>query len=143
MKRHIPLFFAAALLWAACGNREDNPREISTDHKGAISNEALTQIEWESTQKDFGNIAEGQQLEVTFAFKNVGNSNLVIKSVRPSCGCTAATPPEKPIPPGGTGEIKATFDSKGRKGANHKDLYVEANTAGDKIHRLLFDVFVD
>ncbi|WP_126974267.1 DUF1573 domain-containing protein [Gynurincola endophyticus] len=140
MKMPYALLVTALVVFSACGNQDKNA-EAGTEQSAA--NEKLTSIEWEATSKDYGNIQEGQKLEVTFTFKNVGQSNLVIKSVRPSCGCTAAEPPAKPIPPGGTGEITATFDSKGRKGANHKDLYVEANTDGTAMHRLLFDVFVD
>lgn len=140
MKMPYALLVTALVIFSACGNQDKNAG-AATEQSAA--NEKLTSIEWEATSKDYGHIQEGQKLEVTFSFKNVGQSNLVIKSVRPSCGCTAAEPPAKPIPPGGTGEITATFDSKGRKGANHKDLYVEANTDGTTMHRLLFDVFVD
>ena len=135
----------SALLFAliglmSCGDDNSQTEAIKTE---ATVSEKLTTIEWETTSKDYGTIKEGQKLEVSFTFKNVGTNPLVIKSVSPSCGCTAAEPPSKPIPPGGSGEITASFDSKDRKGANHKDLFVEANTEGSKTHRLVFDVNVD
>lgn len=142
MKLSYSLLLVATIGFTACGN-EDNKSAAAGSSVQNAGTEKLTAIEWETTTKDYGTIQEGQKLEVSFTFKNVGNENLVIKSVSPSCGCTAAEPPAKPIPPGGTGEIKASFDSKGRMGENHKDLYVEANTEGTKTHRLVFDVKVN
>jgi Protein of unknown function (DUF1573) len=103
----------------------------------------FTTIEWVEKQKNFGKIAEGQKLEVAFKFKNTGDKPLVIYRVQPSCGCTAAEPPKEPVAPGSQGEIKATFDSKGRTGTNHKTLYVYANTKGSQDHELVFDVEVE
>lgn len=141
MKLSYSLLFIALFGLASCGESTPTTGDISTE--GATNNAKLTKIEWEATAKNYGTIKEGQTLEVSFSFKNVGDQNLVIKSVLPSCGCTAAEPPAKPIPPGGTGEITASFDSKGRPGANHKDLIVEANTEGSQTHKLVFDVNVD
>ncbi len=103
-----------------------------------------TTLEWiDSTHKDFGKIAEGQKLEVSYVFKNTGTKPLVISSVRPSCGCTIAEQPSEPVAPGAQGIIKASFNSEGRAGPNHKTLFVNANTKGTQSHELQFVVEVE
>ena len=99
-------------------------------------------LQWIDSAKDYGKITEGQKLEVLFRFKNVGDKPLVIESVRPSCGCTVADPPKEPIVPGAEGEIKGSFDSQGKSGAQHKTIYVMANTKGTQTHEISFTVDV-
>jgi hypothetical protein len=97
----------------------------------AVSSTDSTTIQWlDSTSKDFGTIIEGQKLEVAFRFKNSGDKPLVIDRVQPSCGCTVAEEAKEPIAPGSEGVIRATFNSEGRTGINHKTLYVFANAKG-------------
>ncbi|MES1159834.1 MAG: DUF1573 domain-containing protein, partial [Bacteroidota bacterium] len=103
----------------------------------------FTTIQWLDSSKDFGKIEEGQKLEVAFRFKNTGDKPLVIEKVQPSCGCTVAEQSTEPIAPGGEGQIKASFNSQGRTGINHKTLYVYANTKGTRSHSLQFVVQVD
>ena len=103
----------------------------------------FTKITWlDSTERDFGTIPEGQKLEVTYRFLNAGNKPLIIARVQPSCGCTVAEQPEEPILPGKEGVIKASFNSEGRVGINHKKLYVIANTLGTQSNEVQFSVLV-
>ena len=102
-----------------------------------------TTIQWLDSVRNFGTIPEGQKLEVAFRFKNTGTTPLVIVKVQPSCGCTVAEQPTEPIAPGGEGQIKAIFNSKGHAGVNHKALFVTANTRGSRSHSLTFLVIVE
>ena len=103
-----------------------------------------TTIEWlDSAKKDFGKIPEGQKLQVAFRFRNTGTMPLVIARVQPSCGCTIAEQPREPIAPGAEGLIKATFNSQGHAGINHKTLFVTANTKGTQRYDLHFVVEVE
>ena len=79
-------------------------------------------------EHDFGTIAEGQVVEYTYALKNTGEAPLVIQEAKPSCGCTAPDWTKTPIPPGGTGFVKAKFDSGGKPGIQNKTITVMANT---------------
>ncbi|MEM7105557.1 MAG: DUF1573 domain-containing protein [Bacteroidota bacterium] len=45
-----------------------------------------------------------------------------------SCGCTVPAWPEKPIPPGGTGEIEIEYDSKDKEGLQENEINIIANT---------------
>jgi hypothetical protein len=102
-----------------------------------------TKITWlDSTTRDFGIIPEGQKLEVAYRFLNSGNKPLIIARVQPSCGCTVAEQPDEPIMPGKEGVIKASFNSEGRIGINHKKIYVIANTRGTQSNEIEFSVSV-
>ena len=105
---------------------------------------SFTTIEWlDSSYRDFGKITEGQKLDVSFRFRNTGNRPLVIAHVQPSCGCTVAEQPKEAIAPGAEGQIRASFNSEGRPGVNHKTLYVTSNTKGKHTYSLMFSVVVD
>jgi len=145
MRYLIISIFGISLL-ASCGNSANEKAAVTTapTQTGVAATDStnFTTIEWTEPVKNFGKIVEGQKLEVTFAFKNTGDKPLVIYSVKPSCGCTAAEPPKEPIAPGETGEIKGTFDSNGKSGSQHKSMFVTANTKGKQDHELIFDVEV-
>lgn len=105
---------------------------------------SFTTIQWlDSSYRDFGRIPEGQKLDVSFRFRNTGNTPLVIARVQPSCGCTVAEQPKAPVAPGAEGKIRATFNSEGRPGVNHKTLFVTSNTKGRQTFSLQFSVVVD
>jgi len=129
---------AVSVLVSCHGSDAPNPAAALTDST------KFTTIQWlDSTYRDFGTIAEGQQLDVAFRFRNTGRTPLVIARVQPSCGCTIAEQPKEPIAPGAEGQIRATFNSAGRPGVNHKTLFVTANTKGTQNYSLQFSVVVD
>ncbi len=104
----------------------------------------FTSIQWlDSSSRDFGRIPEGDKLDVSFRFRNTGTTPLVIGRVQPTCGCTIAEQPEAPIAPGAEGKIRATFNSQGHVGVNHKSLIVTANTKGVQSYTLHFVVQVE
>ena len=89
---------------------------------------SITKVEWlDGMDKDFGKMKEGENLEVSFRFKNVGDKPLVISNVSASCGCTVPETPKKPYQPGETGVIKASFNSSGKVGSQSKQVNVFAN----------------
>src|SRR5687767_14798414 len=69
----------------------------------------LPVISFKTTEHDFGTINEGQVVEHTFALTNTGEAPLIIQNAQPSCGCTVPNWSKEPIPPGGTGFVKAKF----------------------------------
>lgn len=79
------------------------------------------------TEFDAGEVLEGQTVEHRFTIKNEGKSELIIESVKASCGCTAVEPTEKVLKPGQSTTIIARFDSRGRTGPQHKTITVETN----------------
>ena len=77
---------------------------------------------------DFGDIKEeAGPATHTFTVKNAGESPLIITRVQPSCGCTASDYTKEPIAAGKTGEISATFNPSGQRGAFTKTVSVFSN----------------
>lgn len=79
---------------------------------------------------DFGSeIIDGEKVTHKFSFTNVGPTPLIIEKVKASCGCTTPNWPKQPIAPGATGEITATYNSKGRIGKFNKAIRITSNAA--------------
>jgi hypothetical protein len=90
--------------------------------------EPLPKLQFQSVDHDFGTIKAGQVVEHTYSFKNTGEAPLIIQSAQGSCGCTVPDWSKDPIPVGGTGFVKAKFDSKGFSNIQNKTVTVTANT---------------
>ncbi len=76
---------------------------------------------------DYGFIMQGDTVQHDFYFKNVGNDDLVIRRVEPSCGCTVPIYPKDPIAPGEDGKISVTFKSAGKLGRQIPTIKVITN----------------
>jgi hypothetical protein len=111
---------AAALLCAAAG------AAAQTGSK-AGANIVLP----EGKQFDFGKIYRGSVTEKTLTFRNAGSDTLVMGTVGVSCGCTGAIVTTDRIPPGGSGAVRITFNSKNFSGPVHK--VVTLNSNGDSL----------
>lgn len=83
---------------------------------------------FDNVEHDFGTVSEGQKVVHIYKVKNTGQAPLIIQSAQPSCGCTAPDWTKDPIPVGGSGFVKAEFDSNGKPGINNKTITVTANT---------------
>jgi len=138
MKKLFILLIATTALFA-CQSTDKK----TTAEKTANEPAELTSIQWlDSTTINLGKIKEGQVVEVSYRFKNSGDKNLVIESVKAGCGCTVPERPEKPIAPGEEDIIKAKFDSHGKPGHQQKTITVTANTP-EKDQVLTFSVDVE
>ena len=72
-------------------------------------------IKFEKTTIDFGTFSQDNPVQTcVFKFTNVGKAKLAITYVHTSCGFTVADYPKDFISPGGTGEIKVTYDGTGK-----------------------------
>lgn len=76
---------------------------------------------------DFGELKQGDKKEHTFSLTNNGKSELIIRNVRSSCGCTAVAPSKNVIAPGESAPIKVTFDTRGKRGRQSKSITVITN----------------
>lgn len=77
---------------------------------------------------DFGTIAEEDgPVSHVFQVENTGMSPLVITRITVSCGCTKPEWTKAPIASGKTGEVKITFDPKGRPGPFIKTVSIYSN----------------
>jgi len=104
------------------------PSTAAAPQQNVVDPATLTKVEWlDGVDRDFGKMKEGENLEVSFRFKNVGDKPLIISNVSASCGCTVPETPKKPYAPGETGVIKASFNSSGKPGSQSKQVNVFAN----------------
>lgn len=77
-----------------------------------IDNGKAPIVEWLTERDhDFQHLRQEHPKTFVFRFKNIDTQPIVLQTVRTSCGCTAATWTEAPIPPGGTGEIEVEYDA--------------------------------
>lgn len=125
--KNIVLVAFALVAFFSCQNtdKKEINNTISVD---ILDNENPPVIEFEQDEFDFGKVAQGQKVMHTFKFKNTGKSDLVIMSVKPTCGCTVPSDwTKEPIKPGEGGEIKVEYDGSGN-GVVKKLITVNANT---------------
>jgi hypothetical protein len=66
---------------------------------------------WDKTVNDFGEIAQNIPKTADFTLSNEGKEPLVITSAKASCGCTNLEYPKKPILPGKSAVISATYNA--------------------------------
>lgn len=79
------------------------------------------------TNFEFGDIKQGESIEHEFEVKNNGKSDLIIRKVTASCGCTAVQPKKNVIAPGESTTLKVVFNSRGKKGRQNKTVTVITN----------------
>ena len=134
MIKYTLLALLGVSLFFSCG--EDTASEtISTDlienpntASDNVDEDKAPFFEFDEKVKEFGEITQGEVVSLTFRFKNVGESNLIISSAQGSCGCTVPEWPKEPIAPGKEGVIEVTFNSAGKKGLQNKTITLVANT---------------
>lgn len=86
-------------------------------------------IEFEKTTHDFGTFKEedGSGFSTySFKFKNVSGAPIQLISVKAGCGCTTPKWTNQTIPPGGSGEVTASYDPVNRPGSFSKEVTVKA-----------------
>ena len=89
---------------------------------------AQPKIQFDQTTYDFGQIREENgKVTARFNFTNVGTEDLILKSVRPGCGCTAANYTKTAVAPGQRGYIDATYNPTNRPGSFNKNIKVTTN----------------
>jgi len=101
--------------------------DFSSLTKEQIDNAPVFKVE--STTVDLGKIKGATQNDVEFKFKNEGKSDLMIRFIRPTCGCTAVQQGQQGvgIKPGESSIIKAVFNSGTYSGKVTKAIYVYTN----------------
>lgn len=94
-------------------------------------------IEFDKTSHEFGKIKGDEKVEHLFKFKNTGKSDLIIRKIKSTCGCTTVEPEKTTLKPGESSSFKAIFSPGGRKGVQRKSIYVITNDPGNSNVRLM------
>lgn len=80
------------------------------DYESRALSAPPTTIRFEEDSLHLGNIKYGTSREVIYRFTNTGTNPLMIRDIRPSCGCTSVKWEKRPLNPGESGEIRVHFD---------------------------------
>jgi len=84
-------------------------------------------ISFDNHTFQFNEIKQGEKVEHTYTITNSGKSDLIIRKVKASCGCTAVSPLEDIIKAGGSTTMKVIFNSAGKVGKQNKTITVITN----------------
>jgi hypothetical protein len=85
------------------------------------------QISFKEMNKDFGKVKEGETINHEFLFTNTGQSDLIIRKIKASCGCTTVNPKVTVIKPGQSSSLSASFRTSGFTGRQSKSITVITN----------------
>ena len=86
-------------------------------------------ISFTEYEHDFGKVAEGEKVALTFVFENKGKGPLIISNVTTTCGCTVAKYNTNPISSGNSGTVEIVFDSSGKSGKQTKSITIHSNAS--------------
>lgn len=92
------------------------------------------EITFTKTAHDFGTIkADGGAVTAVYEFTNTGSAPLTIINVtNGGCGCTKPAYTKEPVAPGRKGEIKITFQPRGRSGEFNRSVKVKTNASAGR-----------
>ena len=93
----------------------------------AVDLEKAAQAAIDNPVFDFGTVKANSMVEHNFTLTNTGKSDLIIRKVSATCGCTAVQPAKTQIRPGESTVIQATFNTTGREGNQKKAITVITN----------------
>lgn len=99
-------------------------------------------IEFETLEYDFGHLDEGDTISHNFKFGNIGKGTLNIRKTKTTCGCTVSELKKMDYGDNETGEIKVTFDSKGRRGTQIKRITLFTNDPTSPTQDLIIKAYV-
>jgi hypothetical protein len=110
-------------------NRLTVSATIEEDFAGMTAEQKANapKISFSESTFEFQNIKQGEKVEHTFTITNHGKSDLVIRKVKASCGCTAVNPKDRVVAAGSSTTMKVIFNSAGRVGKQNKTITVISN----------------
>ena len=102
MEKKMKKFFIISLLFTLCTTF-------------AAAQQKQAEIKFDKVSYDFGTFSENNAVQqCVFTFTNIGNAPLVVNQAVASCGCAVPSYTKAPIAPGKKGQIKVTYNGKGK-----------------------------
>ena len=133
--------FSVSFFLSSCNS--DPSKKVKSENLQAVeersSNDAnASEITFDFDSYDYGEVVDGEVVEVDFDFTNTGNSDLIIFNASASCGCTVPEYPQNEnIKPGESSSLKVRFDTSGKPGKQMKTVTLTTNTnSGKKLIRI-------
>ena len=96
-------------------------------------------IKFDKTTHNFGTFPEEKPVSTTFSFTNTGDEPLVIQQAMSTCGCTVADYTKEPIKPGAKGQIKVTYNGKGKPEGHFKKVVTVRTNASNALTRIYIE----
>jgi len=95
-------------------------------------------------QWDFGKVTRGEKPIHIFIVKNGGEGDLIVESIKESCTCIETSISTNRIKPGGSAELKVSYDTTDYVGKDEKHLHIYSNDpqVPDKIVKLYVETEV-
>jgi len=93
-------------------------------------------LEMKNKVYDFGIVKNPQIVRGKFELKNVGETEIIIKNVHHSCGCTKIDYPKTPIAKNEKGYLAFEYSTLDDSGSVEKAIAIESNSKN------VFDFFV-
>lgn len=123
----VGLVVVVALIMTSCSNLRDYKTSIEVVDNG----------------RHYYPILVGQELEVTYFIKNIGEHPLIIDDIITSCGCLILSESIiKSIPPNEEGVLKLIYNSNKNVGYVKHYIGLYGNFVGHAVEELTFDVNV-
>jgi hypothetical protein len=88
---------------------------------------ARAELKFDKTEIELHPAPADKQAVGHFTYQNTGKTPVKFKSVKASCGCTAAQTQKDEVPAGEKGEVTATFNIGDRTGTQVKTVTVETD----------------
>lgn len=109
----------------SCGNTGNTEERVTDTAADDASDKG--KIEFVEAVFDFGQVTEGEVVEHVYTYTNTGTAPVILSQVTASCGCTTPSYTKTPVRPGGSGEVKISFDSNGQVGQQQKIVTIVSN----------------
>ncbi|MFM7630171.1 MAG: DUF1573 domain-containing protein [Algoriphagus sp.] len=76
---------------------------------------------------ELGEINSSTVIRKSVELKNLGKKNLELRKIQGNCECLVVEPSKNSLAPGEQMELMLTFDPVGRKGIDHRNIYLFTN----------------
>ncbi len=133
--------FSISFFLSSCNS--DPSKKVKSENLQAVEERSSNdvnapEITFDFDTYDYGEVIDGEVVEVDFNFTNTGNSDLIIFNASASCGCTVPEYPQnKNIKPGERSSLKVRFDTSNKPGKQMKTVTLTTNTnSGRKLIRI-------
>ena len=96
-------------------------------------------LKFDNLTRNFGEFDESEVQTCVFEFTNTGDEPLIIQQAYSSCGCTVPTFTKQPVMPGEKGELKVTYNGKGKFPGRFKKPVTVRSNASNMIVRVYIE----
>jgi hypothetical protein len=127
MRKNVIIFFLIGVIIILGGilafsNFQNNSSDTTQNNSGLQPRILVSEEEW-----DFGKVIQGEKPTHIFIVKNEGEGDLIIESLKESCACIEVSISTTRIQPGGSAELKASYDTTDYVGKDEKHIHIYSN----------------